>query len=432
MPIPALHRVNANSTLPEQTDVVIVGGGIAGVSTALHLAERGLRVALCEKGEIGAEQSGRNWGWVRQMGREDPEMPLSMVSLDIWRGFRERYGVDVGYRETGITYLCRTKAEVEQAEGWARTGDKHQLPQTVYRDKDIARLFPGIGPGFQMALHTASDGRAEPALASPAIATVAQERGATIHTQCAARGIETSGGQVSSVVTEQGEIRCRAVVVAGGSWSRLFLGNHGIRFPQLKIIGSAARVDGIAGVPDMPVGGGGFAYRPRVDGGYSIALRGLNDAPIIPDSFRLFFPFMPVYLKSWRELRLRIGRQFLTDWSVPRSWALDSPTPFERVRILNPQPNESFNRRALRNLTRVLPAFGNARITHQWAGVIDATPDGIPVIGEVGGHPGVYISSGYSGHGFGLGPGAGLLTAQLVAGEKPCRDPTPYRFDRFS
>jgi glycine/D-amino acid oxidase-like deaminating enzyme len=431
MPIPSLKDIVPDKALPIETDVVVIGGGIIGVSTALYLAKEGLRVCVCEKGKIGAEQSGRNWGWVRQMGREDAEMPLSLVSLGIWRSFSEQYGVDLGYRESGITYLSKTAKEIKQAEGWAETGNRHKLPQTVSRDNEIATLLHGIQPGFRMALHTASDGRAEPSLAAPGIANVAQAHGAQIYTQCAVRGIETNGGKVTSVVTERGEIRCKKVVIAGGAWTRLFLGNLGINFPQLKLLGSVARVEGVTGVPDMPVGGGGFAYRPRLDGGYTIARRGLNDAHITPDSFRLFFDYMPVFLKSWDELSLKIGREFLKEWSVPRHWKLDEPSPFEKVRILDPMPNEQFIEKALKTLSKAFPEFEKAKITHQWAGLIDATPDGMPVISEIEGHSGLFISSGYSGHGFGLGPGAGLLTAQIVAGTKPCVDPEPYSFRRF-
>jgi glycine/D-amino acid oxidase-like deaminating enzyme len=112
--------------------------------------------------------------------------------------------------------------------------------------------------------------------------------GGTILTNCAVRGVETFAGRISGVVTEHGPIRCSNVVLAGGAWSRLFAGNLGIDFPQLKILGTVARVGPVEGVPDMPVGGGNFAFRKRLDGGYSIAMRNANVVPIVPDSFRLF------------------------------------------------------------------------------------------------------------------------------------------------
>ncbi len=90
------------------------------------------------------------------------------------------------------------------------------------------------------------------------------------------------------------------------------------------------------------------------------------------------------------------------------------------------------NQAGLTNTVRAFPALSNARVTHQWAGLIDATPDAVPVIGPIASVPGLFLSSGYSGHGFGIGPGAGRLTADLVAGDSPIVDPTPFRFERFA
>ena len=81
-----IQRIETDAQPPEAADVVIIGGGIAGVTATLFLAEAGLKVVLCEKGVVGGEQSSRNWGWVRQMGRDPVELPLTMGSLDIWRG----------------------------------------------------------------------------------------------------------------------------------------------------------------------------------------------------------------------------------------------------------------------------------------------------------------------------------------------------------
>ncbi len=431
-PFISVEAVNASERIPSEVDLVVIGGGIVGVCTAFFAAKEGIRVCICEKGEIAAEQSSRNWGWTRQMGRDPVEMPLSIKSLNIWRNFKEDFDIDVGFRQTGITYLCRTDREIEEAEKWAKTGEQYQLAQKKFSNQDIKSLFPGISSGIRFALNTKSDGRAEPTLAVPAIAKAAKKLGVSILTGHAVRGIETSGGRISSVITEFGRIKCTSTVLASGAWTRLFLGNIGINFPQLKILGTAARAAYVNGAPDMPVGSGDFAFRKRLDGGFTIALRNTNIAPIVPDSFRLFPDFLPTFIKSWRELKLRIGHQFLQELQIPRSWPLDKRSPFEHIRKLDPKPHHKYNQTALNNLKRAFPVFEHSKITHSWAGLIDVTPDGIPAIGPIPSIPGLFISSGFSGHGFGIGPGAGKLTAQLVTGSKPLVDPKPFRFDRFS
>jgi glycine/D-amino acid oxidase-like deaminating enzyme len=269
-------------------------------------------------------------------------------------------------------------------------------------------------------------------MAVPAIANAAIRAGAQVIENCAVRGLDRAAGRVSGVVTEHGPIRCDAVVLAGGAWSRLFAGNAGVDFPQLKILGSVARIGPMDGAPEMPVGGSNFAFRRRLDGGYSIAMRNANLAPIVPDSFRLFADFAPTLLQQWHELKLRVGRRFVEEWTTPRRWRLDQVSPFEKVRTLDPLPVERFNRRGLRLLAEAFPAFRNARILQQWAGYIDVTPDAVPVIDAVESVPGFFLASGFSGHGFGIGPGAGRLMADLVTGARPVVDPHPFRLGRFT
>ncbi len=429
--VPSLERVDSAPSIPAQADVVIVGGGIAGVSTALFLAEKGISVCVCEKGEVAAEQSSRNWGWTRQMGRDPLEMPLTIQSLNLWRSLKSRFGIEAGYRETGIAYVCQKNWEIEQAQSWAKTGQEHGLPLKILNSAEIEALLPGISSGHKFGLHTSSDGRAEPALAVPAFAKAAQERGAVIVTNCAVRGIERTGGAVSGVVTEHGSIKCSNVVVAGGVWSRLFLGNAGIHLPQLNLVATAARIEGEVDGPDLPVGGATYGIRKRLDGGYTLGPRNINIAPIVPDSFRLLSDYLPVFMNSWRELRLKFGQEFFAELKQRRRWSNDARTEFEEKRTLNPPPPDWMLKSAFNGLKAAFPAFKRARITHSWGGVIDASPDGVPIIDAVDYAPGVYIASGLSGHGFGAGPAVGQLMAEIISGDKTTVDPQPFRLDRF-
>lgn len=429
---PKVDPFLGSETLPARTSVVVIGGGIAGVSTALFLAEKGVPVVLCEKGRIGAEQSSRNWGWTRVMGRDEREIPLGLESLRLWARMNEFVGAETGFRKCGIAYLCETEKEVAGYEEWQEKARPFQVHTELLRGAEVERLVPGAARPYAAALYNPGDGRAEPTKAAPAIAAGAVARGATILTGCAVRGIETKGGRVDAVVTERGRIECDSVVLAGGVWSRLFAGNAGIDLPQLSILGSVFRTGPVPGAPEISAGSDTFGFRKRLDGGYTVARRNASISSITPDSFRLFADFAPSLVKSWRELRFRVGKRFVTEWKTPRRWGMDEESPFERVRVMDPEPNAGLIEETKRLLPAAFPAFKAMQEVERWAGLIDVTPDAVPVISAVDAIPGFFMATGLSGHGFGIGPGAGRLMAELVTGATPVVDPAPYRLSRFA
>jgi glycine/D-amino acid oxidase-like deaminating enzyme len=430
--MPAIDLVQSDLETPKKADVAVIGGGIIGVSTALELAGRGLSVVLLEKGVIAGEQSSRNWGWCRQMGRDPREIPLILESLKLWRGMNAKVGAETGYRQSGIIYLAETDAEMAAKEKWHRENAKaFGLDTRLASGLEAEQLQPGATRKWKGALYTSADGRAEPFIAVPAMARFARKRGVKILQNCAARGIETAAGKVLSVVTESGAIGCDRVVLAGGAWSRRFLGNCGVEFPQLSVVNSVMRTEALDAGLERSCSGGKFAFRKRLDGGYTITHRHLSVADIVPDSFRLFREFLPALKLDWRGLRLRLGQRFFDEARLKRRWQLDERSPFEEVRMLDPEPVQGILDEAAASLKSYYPAFAPMRIAERWAGVIDATPDAVPVISAVDKISGLFLASGFSGHGFGLGPGAGKLMAELVAGEKPCVDPRPFRHSRY-
>ena len=387
---------------------------------------------LLEKGIVAGEQSSRNWGWCRQMGRDPREIPLVLESLKLWRGMNERVGAETGFRQSGIVYLLETEAELAAKEKWyAENVKSFGLDTRLVSGAEAERLQPGSTRTWKGALYSSADGRAEPFLAVPAMARHAQKLGVKVFQNCAVRGVETTAGKISSVVTEKGTIACEQVVLAGGAWSRRFLHNLGIEFPQLTVISSVMRTAPLDTGLEKSCSGGKFAFRKRLDGGYTVTRRHLSMADILPDSFRLFFQFLPALMLDWSGIRLRLGKRFIDEARLKRRWKLDERSPFEEVRILDPEPVYTILDEAAASLRDYYPSFQSMQIVDRWAGVIDATPDVVPVISALPKVAGLYLASGFSGHGFGLGPGAGKLTAQMIAGETPCVDPAPFRYSRF-
>jgi glycine/D-amino acid oxidase-like deaminating enzyme len=318
----------------------------------------------------------------------------------------------------------------------ARHGFDHardfQLDSRMIDAGEIRRVLPGDEGQWLGALHTPSDGRAEPQKAVPVLARRARELGARIITGCAVRGIETEAGRVAAAVTEHGRIACNSVVLAGGAWSRLFCRNLDLTLPQLKVIASVMRVDGVTNGPESAALCSDFAFRKRADGGYTVTGGTGAVADIVPDSFRFFRMFLPLAAAERRHTKLRLGRRFIEEYRQSTRWQLDESSRFERARILDPRPSTRALDAGLRNLKIAFPAFNTATVRQRWAGMIDATPDAIPVISGVDSLPGFYIATGFSGHGFGIGPGAGRLMADLITGDPPIVDPSAFRFSRFA
>ncbi len=233
-------------------------------------------------------------------------------------------------------------------------------------------------------------------------------------------------------MTERGRIRTTTAVLAGGAWSRRFLQDLGVTLPQLKVRASVMRTAPLEGGPESAFWFEGAAYRKRLDGGYSIANGYVNVVPIVPDSFRFMKEFWPAFRSEKEALKLRIDHRFIQEMTEAKAVPLDQISPYEKVRVLDPPPDRRFNREALTKLAELFPAFAKAQVVQEWAGMIDVTPDAVPVISPVDTVPGLIVATGFSGHGFGIGPGAGRLVADLATGSNPVVNPHDFRLSRYS
>jgi len=430
MPAP-LTPVESSPDLPTDADVVVIGGGIIGSFTAYYLARRGMKVALVEKGRIGAEQSSRNWGWCRQQNRDERELPMATKSLELWDQFGAETGEDTGFKRCGLLYLSNNEKELA---GWARWGEFARTANVetyMLTTQQAAEHGRATGKQWKGGVFSPTDGTADPSRAAPAVARAIIALGGTVHQGCAVRGIETEGGRLSAVVTEKGTIRTRQAVLAAGAWASSFCRQYGIRFPQATIRQTALSIaprdhemPAALHTPDV-------SMTRRSDGSYTVAISGRGRVDLTPQLLSFAPQFLPMFQRRWRNLApggfegLRAGHE---SW---KRWRLDEPTPMERMRILDPSADPAAVKLTYKRAVDLIPLLKGSTVTAAWAGYVDSTPDGVPGIGEMASLPGLVLAAGFSGHGFGIGPGAGHLIADIVSGVTPIVDPKPYHPDRF-
>jgi glycine/D-amino acid oxidase-like deaminating enzyme len=420
--------------LPAEVDVAIIGGGIAGVTAAYFLAKAGQRVALLEKGVIAGEQSSRNWGWCRVQNRDEREIPVMLGSMELWDSLPKEAGIDVGFRRTGLVYATRSESELESWRQWVDMARGYQFHSRILSAEETRAMVPGAAGGWIGGVHSPHDGRAEPRKAAPAIAGAARKLGATVHQRCAVRGLDIEGGRIVGVITEHGRIRAAQVLLAGGAWSSMLLRRHGLDLPQSSIRSTVFLTEP---APEITAGG---LYTPditigrREDGGYIVAANNRGQIEITPQGLRYARKFWPTLVARRKMVKFGLGESFFRGpQAFPRRWRMDRRTIFEQedMRVLDPAPKAGVAEPALKQLAASYPALAGVMMGKIWGGWIDSTPDAVPVISAVGVLPGLYLSTGYSGHGFGIGPGAGQLAAEIILGGRTGVDPTPFRYERL-
>lgn len=417
--------------LPQAVDVTVIGGGIIGVMTAWELQKRGLSVLLCEKGRVAGEQSSRNWGWIRQQGRDYAELPIMMDTIRLWKELDEKLRADIGFRQAGITYLARNEKKLAEFERWLDGARAYGVDTRLMSRREVEKSLPNAA-GWVGGMTTASDAMAEPFVTVPVLARAAAEGGMMIREDCAVRALDVVGGHIQGVITERGRVACERVVVAAGAWSALFLGAHGIRIPQLSVVSPVMSTEPMAEFFSGAACDDRFAIRRRADGGYTLTPWSNHDFFIGPDAFRNFFAYLPQLREDFMSTRFRLAapKNYPDAWATRRRWSPGQETPFERCRILDPAPNPKELERVTAFFAKAFPKIGRPRIKASWAGMIDTMPDVLPVVDKapIGG---VTIATGMSGHGFGIGPGMGLVIADLVQDLNPRHDLSKFSISRF-
>jgi glycine/D-amino acid oxidase-like deaminating enzyme len=418
--------------MAQSPDVIVIGGGIVGTSTAWHLAQAGARVKLLEKGQIAGEQSGRNWGFIRRQGRDPAEIGLAARANTLYARLERELGAPVGWVRRGNLRVAEDESKMRQYRDWfVETDAGRSLGTRMIEPAEIQALVPGMAGGWVGGMYTAEDGHADPERVTRAVADAAARVGASIETGTSVVEITARDGRVTGVRTTTGREDAPVVVVAAGIWAARLLRPLRVRLPVRWVRGTVALTRPQPPITELSIWTPSVAFRQRVDGRVVLGMSGASDFDITLDSLQDVRPFLPNYRANWRLFRFHIGRMLLEDIRrrLPPSQQADS---FDWPLATDPPPNRSKVRRTLQAFGELFPEIPPPNVDRTWAGYMDATPDGLPAIGSVARLDGLYIAAGFSGHGFGLGPAVGEALSQLIVSGHSSVDLTALRPERFA
>lgn len=418
-----------------KTDVIVIGGGISGCATAYNLAKRGAHVVLLEKGQIADEASGRTWGAVRRQGRQAPEVPLAIESLKLWDKLRDELGAETHFIRGGNLLLAGNAKELAEFENTVSITKEYGLESDIVTRERAQEILPGLSGKFVGGMYSPSDGYAHPVKTTNAFARAAQENGATVRTGCSAESIETSGGQVKGVVTERGEmIEADVVVNAAGVWAPRLARTCHVKAP-VRIVRTHVTIT--EPVPDYRaplVWSPTVSFRPTADGnillGAGAAVKADHDIDLT--SLRDLRYFLPSFRQFRKQIALHVGSQLLNDALSHLPGTVQHRKFFSTTVGVEPEVNWATIRRMRKGFFQHMPHLSGLRFVKTWAGLIDITPDILPILGEAPKVKGLMMATGFSGHGFALGPITGKLISELILDGTPSMSLYDFRLSRFA
>ena len=370
------------------SDVVIVGAGIMGSSAAFFLRQRGCSVTLVERGLVGQQASGTNFGNVRRQGRALLQLPLANRAIAIWRGMKQLLGEDVEYIQSGHLRVCYRDRPLlaERLEEYAHEARPLGLDLEILSGAALRSRFPFLGPEVLAGSYSPQDGHANPRLVAPAFARAANRAGAYIFENTRIVNVEKDGEDFR-VTAEDGRVfRAPTLLITAGAWTDALSAQFG---EPVQIISRGPTMSVTEPVP--------YSILPAV-GVFT---------PIEEDT---------VYLRQIPRGNVIIGGSFRgpAHTDVCRAYV---------------KPENTLSQ--LKQIRRLAPALQRLNIIRVWSGIEGYLPDSMPVIGPSERISGLYYACGFSGAGFQIGPGVGDVMAELIATGATTTPIDAYRLSRF-
>jgi sarcosine oxidase, subunit beta len=369
------------------TEVVVIGGGITGCAAAYELSTAGARVTVIEERNLAEMGSGRTLAGVRQSGRHPAELPLAISAVERWQHLSDELGADVEYRQRGNLRLAEDEIDVPTIRTMVEQHRDQGLEIHFLDGNDAVRdVAPALSNRIRAASFTPSDGHANPIATVRAYADAARRAGARIMEQTRVTGLTIEGGRANGVETTSGNVAADCVIVAAGVETPRVLAPIGLGLPISLAMVPVVQTVPIEQMLDQVLGTAKahFAARQEVNG------------------------------------RMRFS-----------SGGRPVETTPEHVTWESMQPGCARAGETLTRASSIIPALAEVPINTIWGGLIDMTPDGVPVIDRTDEVDGLIVAAGFCGHGFCLGPVSGEILRDLVLGKPSRFELSPFRWGRF-
>jgi sarcosine oxidase subunit beta len=372
---------------PVRGDVIIVGGGIMGAATAFFLRQRGRSVVLIERGLIGQQASGTNFGNVRRQGRFLPQLPLANRSRAIWGRLNELLGEDAEFLPTGHIRVGYTDEMIDRMEVYAREAKHYGLDLEMIGGNELRARHPFLGPEVKAGSFSPVDGHANPRLAAPAFGRAAARAGAQIFENTEIIRVEKEGEDFRVESVDGQVFRAPILQISAGAWGNRLSVQFGEPVP-IEAYGPQMCV-----TEPVP-----YAITPVLGVTTDVAKE-------------------VVYCRQVKRGNIVIGGGMRT-------------RPDLDTRRAHVDPANTLSQ--LSQIKRLVPALDRLGIIRVWSGVEGYMPDDVPVMGQSGKVSGLHYAFGFCGHGFQLGPGVGDVMAELIDTGTTTTPIAPFAITRFS